>query len=49
MSEAEDLMIELYEIVKRAIKSRDWVVDGACDPDATFDRIKQYLASKEAR
>lgn len=44
---APDLLSELkglQEIVKAAINSRDWVVDGSCDPDAQMIRAEKAIA-----
>ena len=36
---AEGFLIEMVEIVGVAIKSGDWQVDGACDPEELIRRI----------
>jgi hypothetical protein len=35
---------ELHTIVNRAIHDGDWVVDGACDPDACMMRAEDLIA-----
>jgi hypothetical protein len=35
---------ELHTIVNRAIHDGDWIVDGACDPDACMMRAEDLIA-----
>ena len=35
---------ELHTIVSRAIHDGDWIVDGACDPDACMMRAEDLIA-----
>lgn len=39
-------LIELLSIIEDAIKSGDWKVDGACDPDMAIQRAKKTLKVK---
>jgi hypothetical protein len=39
---AEDLL----RVVEAAIKSGDWKVDGACDPDSALFRLRYALSQK---
>jgi hypothetical protein len=46
MTKDEALRLAL-ETMEAAIKSGDWVVDGACDPDMAIHAIKEELAQPE--
>jgi hypothetical protein len=35
---------ELHTIVNLAIADGDWIVDGACDPDACMTRAEDLIA-----
>ena len=43
MSELVSALEELLEVVNAAIKSGDWKVDGACDPDLAIRYAEQEL------
>ena len=38
---------ELLDVVESAIRSGDWKVDGACDPDSAIASAKKALAQPE--
>ena len=42
----EEALIMLYEVARGAIKSGDWEVDGACDPDQAMNRAEQVLIKR---
>ena len=37
------IIVELLEVMESAIASKDWKVDGACDPSAAMDRAEILL------
>jgi hypothetical protein len=39
-----ELMQDALEAMEAAIQSGDWKVDGACDPDAVLNRLRNRLA-----
>ena len=41
--EEEKIILGLVEVIEAAIKSGDWKVDGACDPDMILDMAEDYL------
>ena len=36
-----DEYMDLLEIVQAAIKAKDWIVDGACDPDRHLQNFRK--------
>ena len=42
-----ELMQEALDIILAAIKSGDWKVDGACDPDFVINALRARLAQPE--
>jgi len=42
-----ELMQDALEAMESAIQSGDWKVDGACDPDAVLNRLRNRLAQPE--
>lgn len=42
-----DCVRELLGVIEQAIRSGDWMVDGACDPDADIERAKALLLKLE--
>lgn len=40
-------LIKLLDVVEAAIKSGDWKVDGACDPDSAIASAKKALEQQE--
>ena len=42
-----ELLQEALELMEVAIRSGDWKVDGACDPDMLFNSIRTRLAQPE--
>jgi hypothetical protein len=43
MNKTEEALKELIVCVKQAIKSGDWIVDGACDPDLAISRAEKLV------
>jgi len=43
-----ELMQEALDIILAAIKSGDWKVDGACDPDFVINALRARLAQPES-
>lgn len=43
MNKETELIKELVEMMEHAIRSQDWIVDGACDPDSVLRRADQHL------
>jgi len=37
------IIIDLVEIIEAAIRSGDWKVDGACDPDLVLSVAEDHL------
>jgi hypothetical protein len=47
LAEADTIILELVNGIKVAIKSGDWKVDGACDPDLALARANEYLKRRK--
>ena len=43
-TELLEALRELYAIINLAIADGDWIVDGACDPDACMRRAEDLIA-----
>jgi hypothetical protein len=43
MSKKDEALIGLLEVIRQAISSGDWKVDGACDPDLNIALAEQAL------
>jgi hypothetical protein len=43
MNKTEEALKELLKCVKQAIKSGDWIVDGACDPDLVISKAEELI------
>lgn len=39
----EQCIVNLVAVIEQAIKSGDWKVDGACDPDWAIEQAKYVL------
>lgn len=37
------VLADLLNVIEQAIEDKDWVVDGACDPDFAMQRAKHIL------
>jgi len=46
VKEESGIIQELVMIMNAAIKSDDWHVDGACDPDAVLHRAEKWIADR---
>ena len=44
---SEEVICELLSCMRIAIKSGDWKVDGACDPDVIIRRAEYHLAEND--
>jgi hypothetical protein len=44
-----EIIKDLVEIIKQAIESGDWKVDGACDPDLALYRAEKALVAEGYR
>lgn len=44
-----EIIEELVDSIEQAIKSGDWVVDGACDPTAVLVRAKKAIQDNKCR
>jgi len=44
---SKEAMNLAFEVMQAAIKSGDWKVDGACDPDMALRALKEALAKQE--
>jgi len=42
----DSVVVGLIEVMEQAIRSGDWVVDGACDPDSILNHAKQQLRER---
>ena len=42
-----EAMKQALEVIEAAIKSGDWKVDGACDPDMAIHGLRQAIAEAE--
>ena len=40
---SDEIIADLLECMKAAIKSGDWKVDGACDPDSSIQFAELHL------
>lgn len=49
MVNAHAALADLLNVVEQAIKSGDWKVDGACDPDWSMQRAEECLKENEYR
>lgn len=41
-----EIILNLLDVIETAIKSGDWVVDGANDPDIVINQTHRYLRSR---
>lgn len=41
-----DIIADLLDCMERAIKSGDWHVDDACDPDSAMFRAEAFLKQR---
>ena len=39
-----EVLKQALELIETAIKSGDWIVDGACDPDKVIHGLRQAIA-----
>jgi hypothetical protein len=44
-----EVLKQALEVIETAIKSGDWKVDGACDPDNVIHGLRQAIKSLNSR
>lgn len=39
----KEIIADLINVMEEAIRSGDWIVDGACSPSSAMDRAEHFL------